>query len=132
MHNTDLKQYKMNARIVVKFAKPTIQGTADLSKAIVGHFKFINRHFYEVIYLFIKEISETSAFDYNNIESVTGIRFKIGEIEYYPPKGNLLINMPDSLIEQIRPIANKYFNYSTIEKEWQDDDFSIMTIDLLL
>ncbi|MBL0329093.1 MAG: hypothetical protein IPP64_06680 [Bacteroidetes bacterium] len=116
--------------IIVKFAKPSIQGKDPLSNAIVKHFKFVSQQYFDGIYMLIKEISQHTSSDCENIESITGIRFKIGEILFYPKNGNVHIITPDGQLDGIRQIAETYFHYVDCYKEWEDDEESILVINL--
>lgn len=101
-----------------------------LRDAINKHLLFINRGHFKHIYFLIKEVSEFTSSDYNKIQSISTLRFKIGEIEYYPKKGNLYISLPDNLIEGIKLISEKYFTCIECTKEYEGDENSIIIITL--
>lgn len=123
MYNTHMKRE-------IRFARPSLIGIDNLSNTIAKQFKFIGKRYYEAIYLFIKEVSEQHSIDHNNTKIITGFRFKVGEIEYFPKNGNLLLTVPDDHIENIRPILENHFPFFDIEKEREYDEYSIVTVEL--
>ncbi|MFL5766093.1 MAG: hypothetical protein ACJ77K_19265 [Bacteroidia bacterium] len=116
--------------ITVKFREPSMKGTDCLSDAIIKHFKFVNRSYFDEIYLVMKEIAELLSVDYNKVETITGFRFKIGDIIYYHKKGNVHIIVPDKLLDLALIIARKYFRDVDSEKEYEYDEDSVIVINL--
>lgn len=94
-----------------------------LSNAITSHFIYIKKQFHQEISLLIKEISQFSSTDYNKIESISTLKFKIGEIEYYSKKGNLYITIPKTQMDGIKLIVEKHFGY--VPSEIDEDTIEV-------
>jgi hypothetical protein len=107
-----------------------MRGTDSLSDAIVKHFKFVKHEYFGKIYLFIKAVAELTSSDYNNISSITGFRFKVGEVIYYHKKGAFHIIVSDKIIEEVKPMVENYFEYFEFEKQYDDDEYSTIIISL--
>lgn len=107
MKNTNYREQ----HIIINYPIVSCQANDDdeLTKVIVTNLKFIRSFYFENIYSFVKEVSNFLSYDYNKIEKLSLVRFKIGEIEYGAKSGNLILILHSREVIKIEHLLRKYF-----------------------
>lgn len=107
--------------------EPSFDGPDGITLAVKHHFSYIRGDSHPYIVFFIEELIKSVPFESKLIETYSGTRFKIGEIAFYPKKGNLHLEVPKKLIDVVKQIAENIFvDTEVVSPGFYDDELTLV------
>ena len=102
--------------------KPSFEGPEGIHKAVNNHFSFIRSSYHPYIAQFISDLIDSGQLTSTVIDTYNSTSFRIGELGFYPRRGNLHVEAPDHLRSEVKAIAERYFKVVEEERIFTHDD----------